>query len=105
MGQHLVRDSSRFHGQTLLLWKCSLVSLLLVFVVGLRGSLSKLISLQQQAKSRHPDWSVHTNKSRETSSFPYSCCCTSTAFIKGENSVVNRFLVCFSGGFVCDDFK
>lgn len=44
-------------------------SLLLVFVVGLRGCLSKLISLQRPAKSRHPDCSVvntQTDKSRQT---------------------------------------
>lgn len=44
-----------------MLLKCCLVALLLVYVVGLRGSLSELISLQQPAKSRHPDCSVvHT---------------------------------------------
>lgn len=47
-------------------WKC-LVSLHVVFVVGLRGSLSKLISLQRPAKNRHPDCSVvHTERETHT---------------------------------------
>lgn len=61
--RNLDRNQPKLHEQTLLRWKCCLVSLLLVFVVGLRGSLSKLISLQRPAKNRHPDCSVvHTHR-------------------------------------------
>lgn len=90
-----------------------------VFVVGLRGSLSKLISLQWPAKSRHPDCSAHTqahtltgrkkkNKGRKASSLArYMLMLMYCLDKRRKKRIVNRFsFLCWAinGGLVNGDW-